>query len=79
MEPAESTNITQVANLAKELSAAKQDLQQTRQERDIYLKALYARLRAEAIAEQEEDERQMEHPITQPLLEEAIAQLRRQD
>jgi hypothetical protein len=79
MQPAESTNTTQAADLANELSAAKQDLKETRQERDAYLKALYARLRAEAIAEQEEDEGQMEHPITQPLLEEAIAHLRRQD
>jgi hypothetical protein len=79
MQPSESANLRQAGELAKQLSAAREDLDKTRQERDIYLKALYSHLRSEAIAQQEEDERQVTQPISQPLIQEAIAQLRRQD
>jgi hypothetical protein len=79
MQPSESANLRQAGELAKQLSAAREVLDKTRQERDIYLKALYSHLRSEAIAQQEEDERQVTQPISQPLIQEAIAQLRRQD
>jgi hypothetical protein len=63
------------STFAKKLAVTRRELRKTREERDAYQRALYARLKKESLEKREQYEEDMRHAVSEPPLDEFIDKL----